>query len=503
MKSKNLISTNKEVILVTILVLSILVKFINISMPIFEGYIGRQIATANMTRNIYKGGSIFYPEIDSAPFPHYVMLEFPIYNIIIDGFYKVFGENEVWGRFVSLLCIIFATVFLFKIVKRYFNFDVAILSCIFFNLSPISLIYARAYQPDPMMLFSILAGLYFLDCWIDNQKNKYLLTSAVFFSIAFIIKIIALYVFLPIIFLFWYKNGKRFLCKPDFWFFAVICLVPSLIWYLHARAVALSPEIYRESTVWNIFKVWIVPSYWTKISFYKIFFKNFLGLLLTPIGVVFFFLGILRRNLNKRQLFFHVYMISLLIYSFLLFKKMDLEYYYFAYLPVVSVFVARGVEIFINNSFFKREFYVNKLSFLGIILVCLAFIFGYGHRGFVVPHYLEDVQEVVDVVKAKTDTDDLVITSIPILYYADRRGFIFDYEKKDIKEREYRWKTKFESNSPKELLNFYINKGGVVFADTLNGKEEKYNEFFGYLKKKFKNIEYEPGKYIFCRVSGE
>jgi|TARA_B100001964_G_C14063155_1_gene522339 hypothetical protein len=182
---------------------------------------------------------------------------------------------------------------------------------------------------------------------------------------------------------------------------------------------------------------------------------------------------------------------------------MDLEYYYFAYLPVVSVFVARGVEIFINNSFFKREFYVNKLSFLGIILVCLAFIFGYGHRGFVVPHYLEDVQEVVDVVKAKTDTDDLVITSIPILYYADRRGFIFDYEKKDIKEREYRWKTKFESNSPKELLNFYINKGGVVFADTLNGKEEKYNEFFGYLKKKFKNIEYEPGKYIFCRVSGE
>lgn len=495
---------NRKNILWAVLILSILIKFVHISHPLFEGAMGRQIATAMMTKNIFKGGSIFYPELDIAPLPNYCMLEFPLYNIIVSVFYGVFGIGDIWGRLVSVISMLFATIFLFKIVRKHFNFDVAMLSAIIFNLSPISLIYGRSYQPDPMMICFIVAGFYFLDVWVDDSKWKYLIFSGMLFSCAFLIKIISLYVFLPVLFLFHYKDSKRFLFSLSFWIFISICLIPSLFWYLHARSVALSPQFYRATTydtsVWDVFQRWIVPSYWLKLSSYKTFFKMLLGPLMTPIGGMLFLFGIIRRNENHRQLFFYVYMLSVTLFSFILLRKMDLEYYYLAYLPIVSVFIARGVDVFLNSGALKREFYVNRLSSLGILILWAAFTLLYSYRGYVVPEYLKYTKELSGKVLANTAKDELIISYAPVFYYADRKGFQFNYSAESIKRSLYVWKTSLENNSPEELLDFYIKRGGAVFADTLYEKEKKYQEFYDYMRKKFKVIDYEPGKYILVRV---
>src|SRR5262245_65696030 len=49
------------------------------SQPLVENFIDRQVHTAMIARNLARGGSLLYPEIDIGPFPAYYMLEFPAY----------------------------------------------------------------------------------------------------------------------------------------------------------------------------------------------------------------------------------------------------------------------------------------------------------------------------------------------------------------------------------------------------------------------------------------
>lgn len=492
---------NRKNIIWTILILSILIKFIHIDLPLLEGSVGRQLSTAMTTRNIFRGENIFLPKIDEGPFPHYVMLEFPIFNIIVAALYKIFGMHDVLGRLVSILSIIVATVFLFRLVRRFFSYDVAFLSAIFFNLSPISIIYSRSYQPDPMMICLIVCGLYLLNEWVDNSKKKYLIVSALLFSVAFLIKIVALYIFLPVLFLFWLRHKKKLLLNPDIWIFVAISVLPSVPWYIHARNIALSPQFATVTSVWHISKSWLVFSCWTDPSSYKTFFKIFFGRLLTPVGTALFFIGLLRRNKNGRQLFFYIYMAALLVFSFLLLKKADIEYYYLAYLPVISVFMARGLEPFLTDAYFKKEFYTK-----GVVVACLAvlsvvLILGYSVEGFKVPYYLKDAKEAALAVKKATSEKDLVIAQSPVLYYADRKGYVFYYIPEDKKVFENIWNVKLGTDYQKEEIDCLVKNGAAFFADTLAEKEDRYPAFFEYMKKRFGVCNQKDGKYIILKVS--
>ncbi len=58
-----------------------LIRIIRIDQPIVENYVGRQIPTAMVARNLERGSGLLRPRLDTAPFPNYFLVEPPVYEL--------------------------------------------------------------------------------------------------------------------------------------------------------------------------------------------------------------------------------------------------------------------------------------------------------------------------------------------------------------------------------------------------------------------------------------
>ena len=65
--------------LVALLVLAFLVRVVALDQPIVENYVGRQVPTAMVARNLERGSGFLSPQLDVAPFPNLFLVEPPIY----------------------------------------------------------------------------------------------------------------------------------------------------------------------------------------------------------------------------------------------------------------------------------------------------------------------------------------------------------------------------------------------------------------------------------------
>ena len=61
-----------------LLAATFLIRFIHIDQPIVENYVGRQIPTAMVARNLERGSGMLRPRLDTAPFPNYFLVEPPL-----------------------------------------------------------------------------------------------------------------------------------------------------------------------------------------------------------------------------------------------------------------------------------------------------------------------------------------------------------------------------------------------------------------------------------------
>ena len=129
----------------------ILIRLINIDLPILEGANTRQIQTASITRNLLANGFDFlHPQVNFLPEPRYSILEPPLYNTLVALLYLPFGVHEYLGRLVSILSFAGTCYFIYRIASVHVNASAARAAVLAFSLFPLSIIFTRAFQPDPM-----------------------------------------------------------------------------------------------------------------------------------------------------------------------------------------------------------------------------------------------------------------------------------------------------------------------------------------------------------------
>src|SRR5206468_9544364 len=90
--------------LAAVLVGTIVLRLIRLEQPIVENYVGRQVPTAMVARNLERGSGFFYPQLNTAPFPNYFPVEPPAYQLLAIGLRRMTGgslELEVAGGIVS------------------------------------------------------------------------------------------------------------------------------------------------------------------------------------------------------------------------------------------------------------------------------------------------------------------------------------------------------------------------------------------------------------------
>src|SRR5881398_214368 len=254
-------------VVVLLWILAVAVRLILIDQPYVDYWSWRQSDVAAIARNFVEHGFRFgYPQIDWAGGSGgYVGTEFPILPFLAAIYYKFAGIHEWIGRSQSVIFFAISLPFFFLLVREIFCGTAAIWATFFYAFAPLNIFAGRSFMPDVPSLSLGIIGLYFFLRWHRDRKLAPFYLAAIAISLSILIKITSIVIAAPILYLLvaavydrrgnkerrFPKPPGRSRDRPSLNFgahraplqlhlalFAAITLLPSALWYWHARQIA-------------------------------------------------------------------------------------------------------------------------------------------------------------------------------------------------------------------------------------------------------------------------
>ena len=368
--------------LILIFLLGFVVRLYRFNGPVADWHSWRQADTSSVSRNfVNKGFDVLHPtyqDLSNVPSgldnPNgYRFVEFPIYNVLQAGGYVIFPKLtlEEWGRLITILASLLASLFLYLIVKKRFGALAGFLSLVFFIFTPFNIYYGRTILPDPSMVAASLGGIYFFYLWIDKEKNSILslqfLLSLLFTALAFLLKPYALFFTLPMVYLVLERFGPSFWKKYQLWFFAIVSLIPLVLWRLWMTKYPAGIPV--SNWLFNAGNIRFKPAY-----FYWIFADRIARLISGYWGIVFVVLGFLKKYKFKDFLFVLSFVVSSLVYLVVIARgNVQHDYYQILIVPSLAILMGLGASVLLK----PLENY-NKIVAYLVFVVCFGFTMFFG-----------------------------------------------------------------------------------------------------------------------------
>ncbi len=212
--------------MVLLLFFTFLVRALHPDQPLVENYVGRQIPTAMVARNLDRGSGFFRPQLETAPFPNYFVVEPPIYELLVVGLKRLTSlELPQAGRLVSALFSAMAAWGLYWLVRNREGARLALLAVFIFSVLPLTIRYGRAFQPDAAMLGATVAGLACWDHSLRTRSASWRVAGWCLLAAGFAIKITSAFLLVPLLFIIFHHGRRRDLVA------AFATLLPALLWY--------------------------------------------------------------------------------------------------------------------------------------------------------------------------------------------------------------------------------------------------------------------------------
>lgn len=347
------------------------VRLYKINNPIADWHSWRQADTASVSRMYVKNGIDLlrprYHDISSIQTgifnPNgYRMVELPVYNalnaILTNNFHSV--SLEVWARLLTIFTALTTAFFLYLIGKNIGGKWLGILSAFFYLFIPYNIYFTRVILPDPMgVTFAVISVWAFLK-FSEKEKNLFLLISAIFFSLAMLIKpYLGFYIF-PIIYLAVKKYGiKNILKNRKIWIkafvFSLIAFAPFFAYRIWESRFPEGIPFYQWAFNGNGIR--FKPSFW-----YWIFGIRLSHLILGGLGVIPFVFGIL--NTKVKNLLSHYLLLGVMFYvTVVATANVMHDYYQILIIPAVALGLAAG------SVFLWQQNIFNKLISRSVLLV--------------------------------------------------------------------------------------------------------------------------------------
>lgn len=173
------------------LLAGILLRLQNLSWLPIDAHPMRQTDTESVAYfYAFKDANILHPQASLIrPVTNtdgYFFLEFPIYQYMISGLYRIFGWSLVAARLFNLFLFLCSVYFLYIFSKTFFSKVFAVAGIFFFTFAPGSLFFiGHAIHPDVFAVTTFLLSLYLLSLWKTKKKdNKFIIFSIIFLSIS-------------------------------------------------------------------------------------------------------------------------------------------------------------------------------------------------------------------------------------------------------------------------------------------------------------------------------
>lgn len=409
-----------------ILALAFSLRINHIDSPMIGVNSWRLADTAAIARNYYENGFKFlYPQIDwGGEGPGYVESEFPVMPFTVAILYKITGVNESVGRIMSVLFSIAAIYFLYLLVKKHIDEKTALWACLFFSVLPLNIFYTRTFQPEALLIMSLIAGIYFFSRWMASDKKRDFLLSAGFISLACLLDITSLYIGLPLLYIGWQKYGRILMSQRSLWLFSLIVLIPVALWYFHAHKIAVQYgnsviREYVEGKWINLELIFSLP-FWQQVLL-----KNLAGSFLTWGGFLVFIAGLFLKRKTPNEKTFDFWLMALLIYIIIAAKGNYMNEY--SQLPIILPAVVYMGKVYAR--YFTKE---SKIA-ASLLLLCLVSILIFSETRYYSYIQHEDKESSAELklaerVKELTEEGALIITADrtgdpTILYLSHRKGW--------------------------------------------------------------------------------
>lgn len=456
---------NFIILVVLITLLGFGARLYKLNSPIADWHSWRQADTAAVTRNFIKDGfNPLYPQYDALnplnSIGHnpnrYFFAEFPIYNIITYYFYLVFGVSSSYMRLVSAIFSALTIPVLFLLVRKYSNQRVAFMASFVFAFLPYNIYYGRVTMPDPMHIFCSVLALYLVTKWIEKENIFLAILAGIAYSLTILTKPYGLILLLPISLLIIRKWKFSVYKKISIYIFALIALVPFLLWRHHINQ---HPEgMFATDWLYNQGNIRFTGAY-----FRWLIYDRMNRLIFATGGFVLLFIGLVTTGIKKESLFYFSWLLGIIIFFVVIAKgNVTHDYYQMPIVPIGSIFIALGIEYILAR---KTNFlnYIFGLC-LALSLVLMMFAFGwYEVRGYYNINHPEIVEagKAVDmllpknaIVIAPYDNDSA------FLYQTNRHGYSYGGDKiqKYINEgAQYLVSVNFD-----DVTNYWMQKCMVV-----------------------------------------
>jgi 4-amino-4-deoxy-L-arabinose transferase-like glycosyltransferase len=435
--------TRERLTLIILLASIFLVRAIHPDQPIVENYVGRQIPTAMVARNLERGSGFLRPQLDTAPFPNLFLVEPPIYAQLVASFRPIIGlDLEPTGRLVSAAAVALGAWGLFGLVRRREGLTVAFLALASFGLFPVMIRYGRAFQPDALMVGCLLAGLRGCDEYETSGNWRWAVFGGFVLAIGLAVKITVAWALIPfVLILSRWKVRWRLVASA-------VMLLPATAWYLYAWSEVAHPGpgslANAESTnIW--LKVLFSTEVWLRFSMYENLAKGMFILSFTPVGFVLAFYGLVASGKVDRLWLGWAVGCGLAILG--LAAKWHHAYYWMVVAPLAAVGVGRGL---VHLARFGRPLAVGLGSFL--LAMCVV----QSASTFKTPVEWESLNEATRQLKNLTQVEQLVVAPEAVLYYADVKGYRLEFQPDAMRRAANEWDLNLSgSEKPLALTEFY------------------------------------------------
>jgi hypothetical protein len=313
--------------------------------------------------------------------------------------------------------------------------------------------------------------LYFFSEWIEKEGRWRFAIMTLCATAAFLVKMPTICLGLPLLYLCLRKYRISFILQWKLWLFAIISLVPIILWCKHSTYLGSI-----NGLLWGNFHLSSYSTYIDPHFYYRVFYAEIFASCLIYIGGVFFVLGILFTIRKGELRYIHYWLLAIIISFFLGGEGTAWHTYH-------TITIIAPASLLVGYAISNSVRLINAYKITGLIKVVLLVLFvsmvvslpliihhkitgRYKAERLAKDYPIYEVGKIVDKIIPK---NDLIVGCSwggpEILYYSNRRGwnhvayqlsieYIEDFRRKGAK---YLVTTK-QDEIDSDVLNYLKNK---------------------------------------------
>jgi hypothetical protein len=451
-------------ILTVILLTRAWFEFVHIDQPIYEGYVGRQVPTAMVARNLTRESPFLYPTLQSGPFPSWFLIEAPIYAQTV-AWLADFTDFPIerCGRLISLSGLVLGLLATGDLVRRRYGNKAAMWAMIFFVTWPVTVRYARAFQPDMFAIGLFLLGVDFrrrADDSVGADDENDIYPTIAWFALA--VALASKVTLAPLMFGLAYPRIAAKPAHSNIRFLAST-LIPAIAWYGWAAWLTFAGGEKSGGHSLDGFSFWLNapgPFSLLSISNLKAIGMNLVAKAWTPVG---FLLFAVIPMIWKRDPAMRRWTLALGCWFLAVGGKAHHSYYLLVPTPLLAVLGGWFMARIDGNHGHSNLLFRITVRHLGIAAAGLmvAFSLVISLDTYETPPEWKPLEADLSQLQSWVgdSTDKPFIGHEAAIFAVDRPGFRWEWSPAAQKRAAAAFGERLEGDSPGALLDFYVRKG--------------------------------------------